>query len=279
MSAQQKVDEIAKRHGGANAAAGTLHDLLEQQKREIARALPKHMDADRAIRLAWSAIRGNKDLLSCSQVSVLTAVMEAAQLGLEIDGVLGHAYLIPRRNKWTKRLEANFQIGYRGLIVLAHRADVVTAVNAGVVHEGDDFDFCEGTESFLRHRRALRGRGERFAAWCCVTMKGGSFVWRVLGEDDIERARASAIGSDKTSSPWHTHTDEMWSKTAIRATLKRLPLSPEILTPLQRDERREAGVDDAPALELAPDTSGTETIGDSLGVGDEEPAPIENEVG
>lgn len=62
---------------------------------EIQRALPKHMDADRIARIALTAVRTTPKLLDCDQFSFLAALMQSAQLGLELNTGLGQAYLIP----------------------------------------------------------------------------------------------------------------------------------------------------------------------------------------
>jgi recombination protein RecT len=276
MTAQEKIDDARDRangKSGVGASAKSLLALIDQQKGEIARALPKHMDADRMIRIAWSTIKGNKKLLSCSPISVLNGVMEAAALGLEIDGVLGQGYLVPYQK--GSALHAQFQLGYKGMIVLAHRSGFVKACAAEVVHENDAFDYCEGTESYLRHRRALRDRGDPICAWAaCIS--AGEPTFRILDFDDIQRAKASSKGAKREDSPWETHPSEMWCKTALRALLKRQPFSSEIHRPIAIDEERErTDAFVAPML-----TQGSASAADLLGLDDEREtveAPASNE--
>src|ERR1044071_3746806 len=91
-----------------------MRDLLNKSKDQIAAALPRHITPERMIRVAMTAIQRTPDLLECSPLSVIGAVMTASQLGLEPDGILGRAYLIPRWNKNTRQKEANFMAGYLG---------------------------------------------------------------------------------------------------------------------------------------------------------------------
>lgn len=58
----------------------------------MAQALPKHMDIDRLMRLAMTTIRTTPALKDADVSSLLGAVMQAAQLGLE-PCLMGHCYL------------------------------------------------------------------------------------------------------------------------------------------------------------------------------------------
>ena len=48
--------------------------------------------------------------------------MQSAQLGLEPNTNLGHAYLIPYYDKNSGKKIVNLQLGYMGLLDLAHRS-------------------------------------------------------------------------------------------------------------------------------------------------------------
>ena len=72
---------------------------------------------------------GSTNLKNVDSNSVMTAAMKAATLDLPIEPSLGFAYVIPYGR------EAQFQIGYKGLIQLAIRSGQVTKLNAGPVYE------------------------------------------------------------------------------------------------------------------------------------------------
>lgn len=67
-------------------------------KKQLATALPKHLTADRMARIALTEIRKNPALLKTQPESFMGAVMQAAQLGIELGSALGHAYLVPYGN-------------------------------------------------------------------------------------------------------------------------------------------------------------------------------------
>jgi len=65
--------------------------------------------------------------------------MKMAELGLFPSTVSGEAYILPYYNGTTKRLEAQFQLGYKGIITLLYRAGI-TSVYSDIARENDKFE-------------------------------------------------------------------------------------------------------------------------------------------
>ena len=128
-----------------------LRLLLERSKDQLAMALPQHMTADRMTRIAITAVQKQPKLLECTALSIVGCVIEASQLGLYPDGILGDAYLVPFWNGKTRQLEAQLQPGYRGLINLARRSGQVSAIYSEPVYACDKFAVELGTEHTIIH--------------------------------------------------------------------------------------------------------------------------------
>lgn len=128
----------------AVSPAKSLSDFMDKYKGQIALALPKHISADRMVRLAMTSFSQNKGLQSCDMHSIFASVVVAAQLGLEI-GVGGQGYLVPYKGK------ATFVPGWQGLVDLVSRAGRAT-VWTGAVYEGDKFDWALGDNPFVKHQ-------------------------------------------------------------------------------------------------------------------------------
>ena len=64
-----------------------IRTLLQKSKNQIAMALPKHLNADRIIRVAMTSIQRTPQLLECDPISLVAAVIQSSQLGLEPDGI------------------------------------------------------------------------------------------------------------------------------------------------------------------------------------------------
>ena len=89
----------------------TIPDMVRVLEPEIKKALPSVMTPERFTRIALSALNNTPALQQCTPMSFIAALLNAAQLGLEPNTPLGHAYLIPYKNKGI--LECQFQIGYK----------------------------------------------------------------------------------------------------------------------------------------------------------------------
>lgn len=207
-----------------SGSVATVRDLLTRMAPQIEAALPKQqgMDAGRFARLAMTVLQNNQKLQNCNPISFISAVVQCAQLGLEPDSTLGLVYLVPfKRN-------VKLMFGYRGIIRLACRGGDVSDVKGVVVYEKDDFDYAEGTERFIRHRPSLeKDRGERVCAYAVAYYRDGRKPAQVIVPPwKVEEAKRSAQRSGDSDSPWQTHTDAMWAKTAVRRLEPQLQLDP-----------------------------------------------------
>lgn len=77
-------------------------------------------------------------------MTVIQSCLKAASFDLPIDPALGYAYIVPFNNSkkeadgsWTKRTEATFILGWKGMHQLAIRTGVYRAINVIDVREGE----------------------------------------------------------------------------------------------------------------------------------------------
>jgi recombination protein RecT len=221
-----------------------IRSLLEKQRDQISVAIPRALglDAAKIIRVALSTINSSAKLQKCDPVSILGAVIQAAQLGLVVDGVLGHAYLVPFWNSKRETFEAKLLLGFRGLIQLAARGGKVSTISADVVYEGDKFSFRKGTDAMVEHVPTLitKNRGAVIAAYAVAKFADGSTQFEVMATEDIEAIRQGSKAAD--DSPWRDYWPEMARKTAVRKLAKYLPVNPDLVRAAVMDEYTEAGV-------------------------------------
>lgn len=262
--ATKKVDQTQLANQLANKAASpatkgrTINDLFEQMKPAIAQAIPQHMTPERLLRIATTSIRTNPKLKVCTPESLLGAVMQCAQLGLE-PTVLGHAYLIPYKNKkkdekgreigWVD--EAQFQIGYKGLIELARRTGQISSIMAQAVHEHDEFEYEYGINEKLRHVPADGDRGQVVKYYAYAKFKDGGYSFLVMSRQDIENHR-DKFSKAKNYGPWVDHFDEMAKKTVLKALMKYMPISIEFQKAVSMDEttKREVSSDMSEVIDV-----------------------------
>jgi len=218
----------------------TIAAYLKRMGPEIEKALPSHMNPDRMARIALTTIRTNPLLLQCSIPSLLGAVMQAAQLGLE-PGLIGHCYLVPFNNKkkgpdgkeyWER--DVQFIVGYKGMIDLARRSGNIESIYAHTVYEADEFDYELGLHPKLHHKPATGRRGEMKYVYAVAHFKDGGYQFEVMDKEEIEKRRARSKASK--NGPWVTDYEEMAKKTVIRHMWKYLPISIEIQQQATQDE-------------------------------------------
>jgi len=217
----------------------TVRGWFEAQKGEIARAVPKHIDPERLVRVALTACVQNPALLNCTRESLMQATLQSASLGLMPDGVMGQAYLIPYGEK------AQFQIGYQGLIELAYRTDRISGIIADVVHEKDKFEFWREVAADHFMHKPYEGDDDPGAmthAFAIIRRKDGTASVTVLPKSKIEREHR-AHSKAKNSGPWVQHPEAMSKKTAILVALKYEQKSSELARAIAVEERADQGIE------------------------------------
>jgi recombination protein RecT len=216
----------------------TLQDLLTRHKDQIAMALPRHMSADRMLRVALTAATTTPALLKCDARSVAGCIVQAAILGLEPSSILAEAYLVPF-GKTCQLIP-----GWKGLLKLVRNSGELVMVNAQEVRAKDTFDFEDGLDPILRHKRAPGGpeeRGPVVAYWAGAVLRGGGKQFVVMTRSEVE-VHAKKYSKAFTSGPWKTEFDEMAKKTCLRKLCKYLPASVESQIACAIDEQQEAGI-------------------------------------
>lgn len=196
-----------------------VRGLLEKMGPQIARALPKHLTADRMSRIALTELRKIPKLLSCTPESFCGAIMLCSQLGLEPGSALGQIYLIPYGR------EVQVILGYKGMIELARRSGQIVSLGAHEVYENDIFEFENGIEEKLRHVPCLTNRGKLIAVFALAKFVGGGYQFEVMSKEDVDKIRARSKSAN--SGAWVSDFEEMAKKTVVRKLFKYLPISIE----------------------------------------------------
>ena len=206
----------------------------------LATVAPKHLTPDRITKIALSAMSRNPKLLECTQGSLLKAIMQAAELGLEPGGILGHAYLVPFWNSKAAKGRGSFECvlitGYKGKVELARRSGLVSSLVARVVFERDAFTWEYGLDEKLVHKpyAGAEDPGRMTHVYAVATLKDGTKVFDVLSAPQVEQLHQRSQGYKTAkakgwteNSPWVTDPLEMAKKSAVHRLSKYLPLAPD----------------------------------------------------
>lgn len=257
------ANKITKQDNGSK----TIKAYVKSMESGIKAALPSVMTPERFTRMVLTALSSTPELNDCTPQSFLGAMMSAAQLGLEPNTPLGQAYLIPYWNTKKGTREAQFQIGYKGLIDLAYRSGEVELVQAQCVYANDAFECRFGLEPKLEHIPADGERGELVKVYALFKTKSGGFGFEVMSVEDIkEHAKKYSQSFNKSYSPWKTNFEEMAKKTVLKKCLKYAPLKSDFARGITADETIKTEISDdmyaipaqeyyeAEAVDVNPDT-------------------------
>lgn len=223
---------------------GTLGDWLNEKKGALSAALPANtVNADRFMQSALLAITNPKmpDLVRCSKESIFRSLREAAAYGLELNGMLGQAYLIPYNEKGV--MTAHLQCGYKGLIALARRSNTIKTIAAEPIHENDIFEVELGMGRKLSHKiDIMKERGEVIGYYCLVELSNGGSQFKVMSKKDIEKHRdkfSKAYNPKDPNNIWNKNFDAMALKTVVIQALKLCPISIEAMDAVSKEEKQD----------------------------------------
>jgi recombination protein RecT len=225
----------------------TLQHQIAAMAGEFERALPGKIGVDRMMRIAMTAILNNPTLAQCNPMTFFGSLLQALQLGLEVNTPLGQAYLIPR---WDKKLNDNkggyhcyFQMGYQGILDLCYRYGKYKNISAEVVYEGDDFSYRLGSNQKITHIPKNKTDKPLFV-WGRYELENGGESFKVWTWDKvIKHAQDFSDSYDenkKWASPWLSKTESgesMARKTLLIAVLKYAPKTVEIAQAVNADEK------------------------------------------
>jgi len=250
-SLKQQVQTTQQNQVANQPKPQTIEDYMKKMAPAMAQALPKHMDIDRLTRLAMTTIRTTPALKDADVGSLLGAVMQAAQLGLE-PGLMGHCYLLPFINKNKGIKEVQFIIGYKGMIDLARRSGHIKSIYAHAVYSNDEFDYELGLESKLVHKPTMNAdKGEFVGAYAVAHFKDGGYQFGFMSKADIEKRKGRSKAANSKFSPWTSDYEEMAKKTVVRHMWKYLPISVEVQQQVAYDEG--TGKDISKIKDVTPD--------------------------
>lgn len=228
--------------------------LLNSRKGEIQKMLPKHLNAERLLKVAQIAATTTPGLANCDVPSLIGAIGQCAQMGLEPNTVLGHAYLVPFKTKrkipnergvpvdtWVDSVQVI--VGYKGLIDLARRSGQIVSLTAHEVCEHDKFELSYGLDEKLNHTPRLDGdRGPVIGFYAIAKLKDGGHAFEFMSKFQVDQIKEKSQSKGQYG-PWKDHYVEMGRKTVIRRLAKYLPLSIEFQTAVAMDDQASVGAD------------------------------------
>jgi recombination protein RecT len=282
QTGEQPGTDLERRHT-------TMAGQIQRMQAQFQAAMPTGGEAVQLIRDAVTALRTQRHLAECDELSVLGGLMTFAQLGLRPHvPALGHGWLIPFWDKNIRGFRAQTVIGYKGFVDLAHRTGRIASLVGRIVHEHDVFGLDYGLDTPMTHRPKMDGdRGPAVGYYTRAAYTNGGadmfYMSRWEAEQHRDRYAMARTRQGAIVGPWRDNFDAMATKTTFLQLARWMPKSTELDAAIAADEavRSDLSSDSLDALFHAerPDTTPDQTddqpdpAGDSATEGKQEGDP------
>lgn len=170
--------------------------------------------------------------------SVFQAILQAAEVGLAIDGKLAHVVNFGG--------EAVLNIDYKGLIAVAKRSGQIYDVQGDIVGDQEEFTLIrENEKTLFRHAVNPRGRGSVIGAYARLTFRERVMGVREFRVEYLTRQELDAVKAiskaKHADAPWQKWPEQMQIKTAIRRGLKSYADDPSLARAFELSDAGDGG--------------------------------------
>lgn len=180
----------------------------------------------------------NALLRTAEPTSIFNAACMAATLNLPLQNGLGFAYIVPFKNNKERKVEAQFQIGYKGFIQLAQRSGQFKRLVALPVYKKQLIkkDFINGFEFDWEQEPEQNENPIGYYAYFKLVNDFSAELY--MSHDDIvKHAQRYSQTFKKGFGVWHDNFEAMALKTVIKLLLsKQAPLSVEMQQAVLADQ-------------------------------------------
>lgn len=218
----------------------SLKQLIERNSTQIQRALPQYVDPKRFMGLILNCLAMNPALWDCTGNSILGAILQASNMGLEIDPLIGHGAIVPFNVKGVK--VARFMPMYKGLLHLAYQSGKISMIQPRAVYEKDEFVITYGLKPQLHHvpcGLSPEEAGSLKGVYAVVYMSDGNSYFEYMTKSEVDSIRN--VSRAKDADAWTLWYLQMAFKTVLKRLLKNLPFAVDS----SNGAARAIGVDDA----------------------------------
>lgn len=180
----------------------------------------------------------NTMLRTADPTSIFNAACMAATLNLPLQNGLGFAYIVPFKNNKERKVEAQFQIGYKGFIQLAQRSGQFKRLVALPVYKNKLLkkDFINGFEFDWEQEPEKDENPIGYYAYFKLVNDFSAELY--MSHDDIvKHAQRYSQTFKKGFGVWHDNFEAMALKTVMKLLLsKQAPLSVEMQQAVLADQ-------------------------------------------
>lgn len=231
---------VATTGNNAPVQAKNIQQLLQS---DIVKGRLQEILGKRSSTFATAVIQisnSNELLKKAEPTSLLNAALLATTLDLPLNNSLGQAYLVPFNNKQkdgTYRVEAQFQLGAKGIQQLAIRSGQYSELESKEVYEGQVVE----DDSFIGYHFNWKGKTSDkvigYAAYFKL-LSGFSTTFYMTIEEIEKHAKKYSQTYRKGFGNWKDDFDKMARKTVMKLLLNsgKAPLSIEMRNAINADQ-------------------------------------------
>lgn len=180
------------------------------------------------------AVANNESLKNVEPISIVQSAMMAATLNLPINQNLGFAYIVPYQGN------AQFQVGWRGLVQLAQRSGQFKTLNVTDVRDGEikEINHLTGEVCFSWIDISERENKEIIGYVAYFELLNGFNKMLYMSKKNIDKhAKKYSQTYKKNYGNWVNEFDAMAKKTVLKLLLsKYAPLSIEMQRAIISDQ-------------------------------------------
>ena len=189
-------------------------------------------------------VNSNNMLVRADPMSVFNAACMAATLNLPISNTLGFAYIVPFNNSKENKVEAQFQMGYKGYIQLALRSGQCQRIGAFEVYK-DQLICNNPVDGFQFDWDYTPEENEQpIGYYAFIRLLNGFTAETYMTEAKLRKhantysqTYKTTIGKGKAYGVWHENFNAMALKTVLTQLLKKYaPLSIEMQKAFASDQ-------------------------------------------
>lgn len=241
----------------------------ESYKRAIANTIRDPKKQERFVAAITSAVAINPTLQECDPSTILSGALLGESLGLSPSPQLGQYYLVPFNNTKKGCKDAQFQIGYRGLIQLALRSGYYKRLNVISVKHGELKRFNALTEEIdielIEDERVREGTQTIGYVASFEYLNGFSktIYWSREKMEAHALRYSKGYAAKKGYTFWEKDFDAMAFKTMLRQLISKWGImSIELQTAFEKDaepEMEDVYIEDGTPVLNAPDVADDHT--------------------
>ena len=255
MAMQSKVAKNQTKSTGIKVFNNLINsDLMRTKINQMVGAT----DSQEFITSITSAVNTNPALAECDPQTIISAALLGQSLHLKPSPQLGYFYMVPFNNRKKGTKEAQFQLGYKGLLQLAIRTSEYIDIDAIEIKEGEykgrdkftgrpKFEFVEDdirenlpVVGYMAYLEMKNGYIKRLY-WSKTKMENHADTYSMAFDlekyHDLQEGKIPQNEQWKYSSFWYKNFDEMAKKTMLRQLLsKHGLLSTEMQKAVESDQ-------------------------------------------